>query len=336
MTVRYTLAWVICLSLLVAAAFWARGRFDDKPVVASTPPATASPRPPTDPLPAPAPAPVLPATLPPLPADDTPIAAALPSLQARADAGDSQAACRLGIELLRCSHRDNLVAANAEAFARQERQLEAKGQLDDADEVAASLLANADLQRRCAGLDAAQIARAGHYVRQAALAGEPEAVLRYAQGETLGPGNFRFVRSPAFDTWRREARPLLERALRAGQPAAVLAMAQVHHDDGWLAMLFPRDPLEAEVNLALARRLFGDDASLARYQPGTALDAEGLVRAQRLAAERHERDFRGARWPLAQAAAVLAPLHALHESPWPASGPGDRVPCAGLSAAVAP
>jgi hypothetical protein len=57
----------------------------------------------------------------PLPAADTPLADILDELSRRADAGEPGAACRLAAELMRCSHRDELVFRLNSASMLQDR-----------------------------------------------------------------------------------------------------------------------------------------------------------------------------------------------------------------------
>ena len=184
--------------------------------------------------------------------------------QFSADAGDARAACRLGTDLLRCRFVAGWSDEQIEQMASRESELAAKGNLDQANSIAMTLLRHAELQRLCAGLDETLLARGGQYLRQAALAGEPDAVVRYAAGGAFrATGSNSFIATPEFDQWRREAPGLLQEALAAGDPGAALVMLRTHGDNaGFLSMLLPADPLAAQTSLALARRVFGDQLAL--------------------------------------------------------------------------
>lgn len=273
-----------------------------------------------------------PKDLPPMPPANLPLRDAIAPLQARADAGDAASACRLGIELLRCAHLQDYALAHDDDMARQERALEAKGDLDGANRIAMGRLSHAQLRDTCAGVPDALVADAFRYVRQAALAGEPEAMVRYASGEPLVAGvGMAFETRPAFDVWRREARTVLARALAEGHPEAALLLAETHLGRSFvLGMLVPRDPVEAGASVALVHRLFGDDPALARLPPPPELNAEQAAAASRQAADWHERGFQGRRLVLAESTAALLPLHRRPEfedpdSAWPGTVP--LAPC---------
>ncbi|HEX4853343.1 hypothetical protein [Arenimonas sp.] len=256
-------------------------------------------------------------------ASDTPLADIAPALQARADAGDAQAACRLGVDLLRCQALAYLTDDRAQAMAKQERELTEKGELDAANNTAAKLLEMVELQRQCAGLDEDLIARGGHYLRQAALAGEPDAVVRYAAGGAFGQsGSMNFITTPEFDQWRREAPALVQRALETGQPGAVLLMLQSHSmNHNFLPWVTPPDAEAAEASLALARRVFGVGFDTSHFQIPVRDDPRHAAVAERRAAEWHDRHFDNATLDFADAAHGLIPLHdAFGGIEWPLPG----------------
>jgi hypothetical protein len=259
-------------------------------------------------------------------ASDTPLADIAPVLQARADAGDARAACRLGVDLLRCQYLALLGDAELERLANRERAQSEKGKLDQANATAMMLLRHAELQRTCAGLDQDLIARGAHYLRQAALAGEQDAVVRYATGGTFRvTGSNAYIATPEFDQWRREAPAMIRRALEAGQPGAVLLMLESHSNNYFLPWLTPHDPDGAEASLALARRLFGEDFDASRFDIKVRDDPRHRAEAERRAAEMHARYFDGEARDFARAAHGLVPLHdAYGFNEWPR--PGVTVP----------
>lgn len=255
-------------------------------------------------------------------ASDTRLADIAATLQARADAGDAYAACRLGTDLLRCGRLSNYPADFADSLERREQAREAMGNLDEADTTALVLLRYLDLQRTCEGLDPRLIARGGHYLRQAALAGQPDAVIRYAKGDAFNNGHdFRFITHPEFDQWRQEAPGLMQQSLTAGDPGAVLLMLHAHAGHGLLGMLTPADALEAQSAAALARRVFGDQIDLGYFGMPAGQDAGPSEAAEARAAELHARHFGGETHDFARAAYSFVPLHDMNGvSEWPIRG----------------
>lgn len=247
-----------------------------------------------------------------------PLRDAIASLQSRADAGDSLAACRLGVELLRCAQLSGYPEGYDAFMAGEEASKAAEGDIEGANRIALGRQLHAELRDACIGVSAKMVARTNHYLRQAALAGEPEAMVRYAAGESITAGNnyMNHFTTPEFDVWRREARPVLMRALESGSPEAALLLAEAHVIEGpLLAMLLPRDVVEASASRALARRLFGDDPGLSRLAPAKGRpapptpDAEQAAAAEQLAADWHARGFQGRRLTLADSTAALFPVH---------------------------
>lgn len=265
------------------------------------------------------------AAAPPMPAREAPLRDALPSLKARADAGDSLAACRLGVELLLCGSLENPFPDHDQdvALAGYEAQLAEAGHLEQANATALARITRAQLREACAGIAPDVVQQAHHYVRQAALAGEPEAMIRYAAGETLGGWGFSFIASPAFDQWRREAPQVLRRALEAGTPEAPLLWLLANRGEaGYLTMLLPRDDVQAGASLALARRLFGDDPAFVPFTPAEALAPEQQAQVEALAAQWHEDYYGNGTRVLAESSHAVASLRgrtapALETPPFP-------------------
>ncbi|MAL03613.1 MAG: hypothetical protein CL625_04995 [Arenimonas sp.] len=144
-------------------------------------------------------------------------------LVASADAGNAIAACQLAAELTDCRTRQfmrNLDPDNPERV----------------------------LPARCEELVARHGDRHLEWLRQAAHAGEPEAMLRYAAGEAFGVhgASFDYLRSPGFENWRREAPGMLQAVIEAGYPEAVIYRMIANQPDfgGPLANLLPADPVQ--------------------------------------------------------------------------------------------
>lgn len=107
----------------------------------------------------------------PLPAADTPLADILDELSRRADAGEPEAACRLAAELMRCSHRDELVFGLNVASILQDRS-RPSAEASRGDRQRATL---STANRVCAGVAPERIAEAPHRLMNAADLGHPGA-----------------------------------------------------------------------------------------------------------------------------------------------------------------
>lgn len=278
-------------------------------------------------IPAPAPATAEPqadqALLQRRPAGDSRLADLLPRLQALADAGDRDAACRLSVQLLSCQNWQAMFPETEASLAEQERKAQAEGRLDDADRMASMLLRITLQRHRCEGVASRDIEGASAYLRQAALAGQVEARVRYASGHGLGHhGNSRFISSEHFEHWRREALPMIEQLLAEGRPEAILLLLEAHSTNGGrLSLLMPADPVTSVAAMALARRVFGDQPAFHQLQMAAGLDAAQRAEAEALAASLHEQHFGNRRHPYEPATRTLRPLfdpYGLHA--WPLSG----------------
>lgn len=277
---------VLCLCLVLVAGLAWRGATDD-PAPEQEPPQAEPARTlaagtPDIARPVP-PAPVAMEATP----DETSLPPGLAALVARAEAGDSRAACELGSRLVVCASSHWFADTSLESLRRQEREAEAKGDHEAANHAAGMLLSATVAKTACADLTPALHQRAFDFTRQAALAGEPEAIVRYATGQALagnGMAPNTFLRSPHFDTWRGEAPALLEGLEQSGDPQAVLALLMATSEGSNLALLMPPDPVRDTAYRLLANRLFGEHTALANFHmPNIPAqqrrEAEALARA---------------------------------------------------------
>lgn len=163
------------------------------------------------------------------------------ALKSGAGSGDRKAACLLGFKLLRC--------ASVAAIANDVRLMgdAIPSDLDPPNRV--NLLAMRPAARAFVSMcrrAPADSKRSGlDYVRQAALAGEPEAMYRYARGDGIYLGEFG-PDTAEFGRWMIEAPSLLEQAFRSGYPPAVVTLWQAYLDDSDpVSQLIPDNPLQA-------------------------------------------------------------------------------------------
>lgn len=261
---------IVVGALLALGLYW---RADDQAVAetASPPPATPSPTETGSPLATSVP------VVPPLdiskPARALPPPGTINELAAKAGAGDAIAACQLAAELIQCRVDQTL-----------------RQQLRDAENIAAP---------RCEELLGQHLDRHFDLLRQAAHAGEPEAMLRYAMGEGFGlhGASFDYLRSPGFDTWRREAPAMLQSLLEAGYPEAVIyrMLANEPGLGGPMANLLQDDPVQDQAYSELFLLLNEESPLLEimRTQVRSRANETVRVQAQQQAERWHQDHFRG-------------------------------------------
>ncbi len=184
----------------------------------------------------------------PLPPANVPVVQLFDVLKQRADSGDSRAACRLGMELGRCVKVRELLGAGEYPAngAAQRQSLRALGAIDrqSAEIAAAALYASTneafeeersppadltqqyeDIAKRCDKLTPQQLSQDFYYIRQAALAGQPDAMFSYIDGVALDSSKpYAMFGTPEFDLWRNEASALLQRALAQGHADAAMLL----------------------------------------------------------------------------------------------------------------
>ena len=218
--------------------------------------------------------------------------AGLTGLVALADAGDRQAACQVGYELLRCAHRQSRrEAVMLSMLAQRERILEAEGDLAAANRLAGEQALMIEAAKSCDAIPAPLRNRGSHYLRQSALAGDPVAMLAYGLGHQFNPSGRGMVADTTFEAWREEAPAMLHRALLAGQPAAALGLAVGYHDDmGTSNSLIRDDAYRTAVYHLLSVRLFGTAEFRDWLDP---LDAKQLQAARLEAGRLHADVFEG-------------------------------------------
>lgn len=280
------------LALLGGVAWWALGRGASSAGTAPAPAASTTGRgwAEESAWPASAPDAIRSTHLPPLPPANQPIDATASALLARADAGDPVAACRLGEALLRCRDLAAWEAADARGGTDMAESFARSGNLRAAVAIDEQRLWRLEQLARCDALDDGLRKRGPEYLARAARAGNRHAMVLYGSGLHIDPQGG-FAATPEFDAWRREAPAMLQRALRAGEPSAVMALLMGYQDDmGFHSALIPDDPERAYAFSLLAGRLFGRPQADVYSQD---LDAAAIARAGELAKQMHEQYFGG-------------------------------------------
>lgn len=253
----------------------------------------------------------------PLPPKDAPLAEIAGALEARANAGDSRARCRLAVELLRCQQLEDFLASTKLEGGQDSIELgmEAEGQFDQADRWAQQQIWQIRQQAQCRRLPEALHARSWNLLREAALAGEPEAMLRYAEGSGLQSGGRTLLQHPGLDNWRREAPIMVERALQAGHREAIAML--------FLGHTFKHDPfvglIRDDPERALALQILSSRLRRVGMPPLDRFNATQIAAAMRQAETWHTSYFGGRFEPPPTTMGMISPL-TQHD-------PGEAAPC---------
>lgn len=250
---------------------------------------------------------------PPPPPQDAPLAATVPELVARAEAGDSRAACRLGMELLRCEQMEqwNRITVGS---PDSESEFESEGNLGAANFQAEEKIWRIERLAQCAAVPAHLRGQGSNYLRQAAYAGDPYAMHAYAEGLHFNIEIRGFALGPHFDAWRRDSPAMMRAALRAGNPTAAFSLFSAYQDDhSPFTALVPDDTFQAAVFHLLSVRLFGISDRMSTF---TTLDATGVANAYKEAEALHQRYFDGRRFDQSRALGYPA-----HVAPSPGRAP---------------
>lgn len=229
----------------------------------------------------------------PLPAPGTAFDTIAADLAARADAGDAGAACRVSLELLRCRHLLRVPGIHPISLQQKAVQAESVGERAAAEGALIEGDRLALLEERCRTIAPEMLDRAPHWLRQAALAGEREALLQYIDGRNLfSEMDFSYIDKPHFELWRREAPGLLNRVLADGEPQAAIWMAEGRGGgEGAIQGLLANDPARARTWLVVVHRLF--EGRLPMSVPVLPAEPEERTQIAETAARWHARWFAG-------------------------------------------
>ncbi len=254
-----------------------------------------------------------------LPPVEAPLSTQVPGLRAAAERGNATAACRLAEIGLQCASATYIAfdRDRGEAFRRQqedrvagiyretsldtvpERYRDYAGQRRDIE--AMRTLDPSDARRRwladCQAAPPVTPSDAVTYLRQAALAGEPQSMARYAHGDWLkdlfrasqlsshlggtaeGTG-MAWSRSPAFDHWRREALAVRRAGLERGDPDMLRRELQ-HPLNNTIRHVVPRNPVEQAAAIRAYAALVGghtpESTAALGLSPADAAEADRLA-----------------------------------------------------------
>lgn len=254
---------------------------------------------------------------PPLPPPGTVLSELWTSLAPAARAGHAPSACRLAIDTLACESlagiRDPFARlpeapADGELGALQAFIADPAGVLAEIHDGASAAKASdpgnaqrmeafeASILRICGERSTQRRGEALELLRQAALAGIPDAQTAYVSwgngGYGMLPGA---MAEPVFERWLQEAPTVLFRMLDAGHPEAPALLSEAYGRDAYHGFLFPFDPMRAVAYAQLARRIWGSGslASGMLEERQAALPAELRLQADRLAEQLYREHYAG-------------------------------------------
>jgi hypothetical protein len=231
-----------------------------------------------------------------LPPVDAPLALQIPALRDAADLGNATAACRLAVIGSQCLRARSIgVSLTPGQSAEMTRQIEenlrqqytgisleglperyrayAQRRLDTQALQEFDSLRGLDAWgRRCADAPPIPHDEILASLRQAALAGEPDSMVTYASGLWMAdfsinlssvfrgndPGGG-WLRSPAFDQWRRDAAAVRRAALERGDPE-MLWFEFAFADRAGLRPIEPADPIDSAAALRAYAAVIGGHA----------------------------------------------------------------------------
>lgn len=228
--------FVLLLALAAGLALWWRGGAGPAtpaPDAEGEPPAVAAAQDgATTSAPATANAPSRPVPSTPLPSMAAPLALVIDELQARSDAGEADAACRLAAELAVCSQAtierseyDRWLAERQATLGRvtdTEARRKLATDIEQQMEMRESMLEN--LSGHCANVPDASADRIAAQWRRAALLGNPAAMKQYASGNAFRWASI-MDSLPALATYRTEAEAMALRVARDGDAGMLLSLA---------------------------------------------------------------------------------------------------------------
>lgn len=263
-----------------------------------------------------------------LPPIDAPLAAQIPALRDAAARGNATAACRLAVigmtcgtlRALRITPSPSESSATARELEESLRQQFANVSLDGLPERyrrhaqrrldTEALMEHDRMQRmgewgeRCEGAPVIAQVESMAALRQAALAGEPGSMVRYAHGlwaVEFAIGSFglgfhqrdarsAWMRTRGFEDWQRDATAIRRASLERGDPE-MLWMEFAFADRSGLRLLEPGDPVETAAALRAYAALVSDGPPESTSTLGLTAEqsAEADRRADAWAARARER-----------------------------------------------
>jgi hypothetical protein len=223
------------------------------------------------------PAPLSSAPLPPL---DAPLAAVVRELKSRAEAGDARALCRLAVEYRYCAELQGRMQMIESGVARAQERIEQGGQGGEGDRrggwrsterMASAFEQTSELYRHCEGVDVPKSSDIVRYMREAAVAGHPQAASQYVSGELFTNSDM-LDNLPELALYRDNAESMALAAVAQGDLRTTWALAEAYASEpgdrrrSLLAQAVDSQPVRALSLLYALRTAVGDP--IAAADPG--------------------------------------------------------------------
>lgn len=219
------------------------------------------------------PAPLSSAPLPPL---DAPLAAVVRELKPRAQAGDARALCRLAVEYRYCAELQGRMQMIESGVARaQERaqqgdqqggeggQSDRRGDWRSTERMASAFEQTSELYRHCEGVDVPKSSEIVRYMREAAVAGHPQAASQYVSGELFTNSDM-LDNLPELALYRDNAESMALAAVAQGDLRTAWTLAEAYASESGdrrrtlLAQAVDPQPVRALSLLYALRTAVGD------------------------------------------------------------------------------
>ncbi|GAA4783171.1 hypothetical protein [Lysobacter hankyongensis] len=222
------------------------------------------------------PAPLSSAPLPPL---DAPLATVVRELKPRAQAGDARALCRLAVEYRYCAELQGRMQMIESGVARAQERIEQGGQQGgeggqgdrrggwrSTERMASAFEQTSELYRHCEGVDVPKSSDIVRYMREAAVAGHPQAAGQYVSGE-LFTGSDMLDNLPELALYRDNAESMALAAVAQGDLRTAWKLAEAYASEPGdrrrtlLAQAVESQPARALSLLYALRTAVGDQAT---------------------------------------------------------------------------
>lgn len=221
------------------------------------------------------PAPLSSAPLPPL---DAPLATVVRELKPRAQAGDARALCRLAVEYRYCAELQGRMQMIESGVARAQERIEEGGQQGgegdrrggwrSTERMASAFEQTSELYRHCEGVDVPKSSDIVRYMREAAVAGHPQAAGQYVSGE-LFTGSDMLDNLPELALYRDNAESMALAAVAQGDLRTAWKLAEAYASEPGdrrrtlLAQAVDSQPVRALSLLYALRTAVGDRTTAA-------------------------------------------------------------------------
>jgi hypothetical protein len=163
-----------------------------------------------------------------LPPISVPLKDVLPELRKLAEGGNSRAQCRIAAEMQKC-RRARIDMAFSESYVRRAEARNSEADKKGGMMVIGQSSLESDLAH-CDGVEEIDAVQVAQFWRRSALAGNREAMLRYATGNAFDMGSIVNL-AGELQTYKNDAVAIARKAAAGGDGRAVIALASAYSPD---------------------------------------------------------------------------------------------------------